>query len=315
MLKNIGKKIFGITIAAVMTFTMTAFAEEKAEVTGAVEGDREETAAEESYELADISTLPAQINIALFGLSADSEYDTNRTDSIIIVTIDNEHKQLKFTSILRDSKVPIEGHEPQKINAAYRYGGPDLALQTINENFHIELEDYITVNFEQFAKMVWLLGGVDIELSQAEVEWMEEFAPGYDYVVGMNHLDGWQALQYSRIRKIDSDSVRAQRQQAVLTELLGNVMELSLSDFVSMVTSFLDVVEATSLNIMDVITLATIPYSEYDIIYNRFPDADKELDLWGGIDDDHGEWVWIYDLDQAADRMNDIIYNEQPVQE
>lgn len=258
--------------------------------------------------------LPDRINVVLFGLSGENEYDTNRTDSIIIVTVDNEYKQLKFTSILRDIKAQIEGHEPQKINAANRYGGHELALQTLNQNFNLDLENYITVNFEQFADLVWILGGVNVELSEAEVAYMHEIAPGYDYVVGTNYLDGWQALQYSRIRKIDSDVVRSGRQRSVLKELVEHISTYDLKDFIALATSFLDIVEETSLTIADVAMLASIPYGEYDIINNHFPDVDKDIDVWGGTDE-HGEWVWTFDMDAASVRINDIINNKQPVED
>ncbi len=82
--------------------------------------------------------VPDRYNIVLFGLSFPDEADKDRSDSIILCTIDNVNKQLKFTSILRDTKADIEGHESQKINAAHRFGGPEFALDTINENFGSE---------------------------------------------------------------------------------------------------------------------------------------------------------------------------------
>ncbi|MBQ9031673.1 MAG: LCP family protein [Parasporobacterium sp.] len=261
--------------------------------------------------------LPDQINVVLFGLSGDNDgLDTNRTDSIIVITVDNAHKQLKFTSVLRDIKAAIEGHEPQKINAAYRYGGPDLALQTLNQNFGLNLKDYITVNFDQFAQIVWLLGGTEVELTAAEAEYLNEdsLIPAEDFEAGPRHLDGYETLEYCRIRKIDSDVQRSARQRGVLAYLLNKVTEMSLTEFSQMMTSFLSIVEATSLTPGSILTLCSIPYSEYEVINNHFPDADLDYGVSGGIDE-HGEWVWFMDLNQAAVRFQDIIANEQPVQE
>ena len=261
--------------------------------------------------------LPDRINIVLFGLSGDNDgLDTNRSDSIIVVTVDNEHKQLKFTSVLRDIKASIEGHEPQKINAAYRYGGPELALQTLNENFGLDLKDYITVDFDQFAQIVWTLGGTEVDLTAAEAEYLidDYLIPDTDFTEGLNYLDGYETLEYCRIRKIDSDVVRSERQRKVLTYLMHTVTSMNVMEFQELMVSFLDVVEATSLTPNSIMTLVSIPYNEYDIISNHFPDADLDQGVSGGIDE-HGEWVWWMDLDTAAVRFNDIIENEQPVQD
>ena len=261
-------------------------------------------------------SLPDRINLVLFGLSGDNDgLDTNRTDSIIVVTIDNENKQLKFTSVLRDLKAAIEGHEPQKINAAYRYGGPELALQTLNENFNLDLTEYITVNFEQFVDIINALGGADAVLTPAEVDYLNEDPyVGNEFSEGYHRLDGLQTLEYCRIRKIDSDVVRSARQRKILRGLVERLSGMNLIDLSNIMVSFLDIVEATSLNAPAVMTLVSIPYAEYEIINNHIPDADIEAYVEGGIDE-HGEWVWFTDLTSEAERFNDIVYNKQPAQE
>ena len=259
------------------------------------------------------SSLPAQINLVLFGLSGDNDgLDTNRTDSIIVVTVDNEHKQLKLTSVLRDIKAQIEGHEPQKINAAYRYGGPELALQTLNENFGLELKDYITVTFWNFAYIVDCFGGVHVDLTQEEADYLnqDEYV-GEDFTAGPRILDGTETLEYCRIRKIDSDVQRSARQRKVLADMLKTMLSMNPAELLSRVQEFLGGVEDTSLTLPGVRTLLSIPYDEYEIINNHFPDADLDVDVSGGIDE-HGEWVWFMDLDAAKVRFNDIIKNEQP---
>ena len=290
-----------LTGLLVILGTAPAFAEE----TGVV-AERDTTA-----------SLPDRINIVLFGLSGDNEgLDTNRSDSIIVVTVDNQYKQLKFTSVLRDIKANIEGHEPQKINAAYRYGGPELAIQTLNENFGLNLKDYITVDFDQFAQIVWTLGGTQVELTEEEAAYLNDdyLIPAEDFEAGLTDLDGYETLEYCRIRKIDSDVQRSERQRKVLTYLMKTVTSMDVMEFQELMVSFLDIVEDTSLTPRSIMTLVSIPYDEYDIISNHFPDADIDPDVSGGIDE-HGEWVWFMDLDAAAVRFVDIVENEQPVQE
>lgn len=260
--------------------------------------------------------LPDRINIVLFGLSGDNNgLDTNRTDSIIVVTIDNQYKQIKLTSVLRDLKAEIEGHDPQKINAAYRYGGAELAIQTLNEDFNLNLQDYITVDWGPFIDIVNAFGGVDVNLTAAETQYLNEDEviaeiSGFQFTEGPMHIWGLETLEYCRIRKIDSDVVRSSRQRKVLQDLLMTAMSMDNTDFSNLALSFLDVVTETSLTPADVQTLVSIPYDEYEFINNHFPDADLDGDVTGGIDE-HGEWVWWADFDIMSARFHDIIYNQQ----
>ena len=217
--------------------------------------------------------------------------------------------------MLRDIKASIEGHEPQKINAAYRYGGPELALQTLNENFNLNLKDYITCTFWNFEYIVDCLGGVHVDLTQEEADYMnwDEYV-GEDFVAGPRLLNGTETLEYCRIRKIDSDVQRSARQRKVLLDLMDTVTTMNPEEARALMNVFVHGVESTSLTPAAVITLLSIPYREYEIINNHFPDADLDSDVWGGIDE-HGEWVWFMDLEAAGVRFNDIINNQQPAQE
>lgn len=118
-------------------------------------------------------------NIALFGVdSRNGEMlDGNRSDVIMILTVDNRHGKIKMTSILRDSELPIEGEDTNgnylnytgKINEAYYYGGPELAIRTLNQNFGLDIRDYVTINFANLAAIVDAFGGVDITMTAEEV--------------------------------------------------------------------------------------------------------------------------------------------------
>ena len=109
-------------------------------------------------------------NIALFGVDArEEDDDTGRSDSLMILTVDKRHNKLKLTSILRDSEVQIEGYGSDKITHAYAYGGPELAIKTLNQNFYLDIQDYVTVNFFQMAKIVDAFGGVDLTITEDEM--------------------------------------------------------------------------------------------------------------------------------------------------
>ncbi len=117
-------------------------------------------------------------NIAVFGVDARNDSFSGQSDVIMILTVDNKHEKLKMTSILRDTKVPIEGesltgeyidHWETKINAAYEEGGPELAIRTLNRNFGLNIYDYVTVNFSNMAAIVDAFDGVDVQLTAEEV--------------------------------------------------------------------------------------------------------------------------------------------------
>ena len=170
-------------------------------------------------------------NILLLGLDATHE-NTRRSDAIIIATLGRG--RVRLTSVLRDTLLDIPGHGPGKLNAAYAYGGPWLVARTLNESLKLNIVHYIAVDYTALVRIVDALGGVDIEITQAEMtkingdidarrdRWR---ALGYDAPNlsdwGANtHLDGVQALTYARIRKLDSDFVRASRQRRLLEALL-----------------------------------------------------------------------------------------------
>ena len=108
-------------------------------------------------------------NIALFGLDARENEDVGRSDALMILTIDQRHGKLKITSILRDSEVNIDGYGSDKITHAYAYGGPELAIKTLNQNYNLDIEDYVTVNFIQMAEIVDAFGGVEINVTDDEM--------------------------------------------------------------------------------------------------------------------------------------------------
>ena len=176
--------------------------------------------------------LPEDVaNVLLLGLDAAHE-NTRRSDSIIIASIGRGRLQL--TSVLRDTLLAIPDRGTGKLNAAYAYGGPWLVARTLNENLKLNIVHYIAVDYAALVRIVEALGGVDIEISQAEMakinsdigarrdRWRSLGYDAPDLVDwGANtHLDGVQALTYARIRKLDSDFVRAGRQRALLSALL-----------------------------------------------------------------------------------------------
>lgn len=255
-------------------------------------------------------------NIAFFGVDTRDNTDTGRSDAILILSADLIHGNVKMTSILRDSKVPIDGHGETKINHAYAYGGPELAVKTLNQVFKLNMKEYATVNFEQLVDIVDAVGGVTITITDEEMStiniMMDEAFPDGEHLTSSGRvlLNGQQAICYSRIRKIDTDNARAGRQQEILNAIFESLKGMSKLEYPKFVRRFSAIVE-TSLSTADIMKLAPLMVRDFAIVQNTIPDENYETDLSGGTDSD-GVWYWHYDLDAAAERLHSIIYEENP---
>lgn len=172
-------------------------------------------------------------NIALFGVDsrANELHEKTRTDCIIIASINNKTKDVKLASIYRDTFVYIKDHGYTKINHAYAYGGPELALSTINKNFDLNVTDFVTVNFSVLTKVIDLLGGVDIEITADELDYVNAYAKDVAKIngtttkkipsAGMQTLTGIQATGYCRVRYTSGgDFTRSQRQRTVMNQIV-----------------------------------------------------------------------------------------------
>ena len=240
-------------------------------------------------------------NIAFFGIDAE-DGQAGRSDAIIILTIDSTHKKLKLTSIMRDSYVNIEGHGMDKINHAYAFGGPELAIQTINTNFGLNIEDFVSVNFSSLPKIIDLLGGVDINITAEEVPHIQ----GID-IEGPHTLTGEQALSYSRIRyATGGDFVRTDRQRTVLNSLLSKFSQMPVTSYPELISTILPHVK-TSMNTSDILSLATKSASLVDtgLKQDRYPhDEDAKGIMLDGI------YYLSFDLDKVKKEMMDYIFDD-----
>ncbi len=183
--------------------------------------DLEEVVVDES----NLSSDSSIINILIVGADKrESWSETGRSDCVMIGTIDKKHKRLKLVSLMRDMYIDIPNHGKDKFNAAYSYGGISLLYQTIAYNFDIQLDGYVLVDFAAFRNVIHELGGVDVELTEAEAEYLvKAYKHGAvaKVVPGMQTLTGAQALAYTRIRQdAAADFGRTQRQRTVMQAIL-----------------------------------------------------------------------------------------------
>ena len=180
------------------------------------------------------------INILLIGQDAREGEEQARSDSMILCTYSKSTREVIMTSFLRDLYVPIPGHGGNRINAAYAFGGTPLLKKTISQNFGVSIDGSIEVDFTHFSEIVDRLGGVEIELRQDEAEVINQ-QTGSDLTEGMQWLDGFQALTYSRIRSldIDGDFSRTNRQRKVINAMLDSLRGSSITELTPVIGEIL----------------------------------------------------------------------------
>ena len=189
-------------------------------------------------------------NIAIFGVdSRDNNLEKgNRSDCIIIASINNNTKDVKLISVYRDTYVQIDGHGLDKITHAYSYGSAQLAINTLNKNFDLNIKEFVTVNFDSVAEAVDELGGVNVNItSQEELKYLNSYIDETAKVTGLSNarvagignqnLNGVQAVAYSRIRyTAGGDYKRTERMRTVIQAMFAKLKTKSIGE----INNFMD---------------------------------------------------------------------------
>lgn len=254
---------------------------------------------ESSYADGELLQNSKVLNVMLFGEDNSGSDQYGRSDTMIMLSIDNIHKKLKMTSFQRDTYVYIPGYGYNKINASYTYGGPTLSIQTIEANFGIKIDRYAVVDFSSFKKIIDTLGGVDIELTQDEIEYInyqmyknkqsDQWSTITDSP-GIVHLNGQEALWYARNRGlsigedgneigIDGDDwSRTSKQRKLLETIFESMKDADLGQIVSIVSSVGPLV-TTNFKKDEITALVShsLTYLDYDIVQFYIPSGDN----WG----------------------------------
>ena len=258
------------------------------------------------------------VNILLLG--TDTKYLEYRqgkygnSDSMIVLSINLATKEAKLTSFMRDLWVEIHGlNEGKKLNAACMYGGPGLTMRTINESFGLNLQYYVLANLSSMAEIIDLLGGLDLDITEAELTALNKglfdlsplsgMEPLDEYGSGV-HLNGNQAVAYARIRRIDSDYKRTERQRYVLTAIAKRLQQEDAGTIVSVVMKLLECVE-TNMNFTQLMTIAGVGLQmNMDSIQQfRIPaDNTYKSGTYDGI------WAIKADLDANKKQLHKFIY-------
>lgn len=238
-------------------------------------------------------------NIALFGIDAE-DGKTGRSDSIMILTVDTQNKKLKLTSIMRDSYVNIAGHGYDKINHAYAFGGPELSIKTLNENFDLNIKEFMAVNFTSMPAIIDKLGGIDINITDEEIQYI----PGISSP-GIYKLNGKQALAYARIRyATGGDYKRTERHRTVLNAIFNEMKSKSVSEYPSLASTFLPYI-STNISSNDMLSLigdiGTLMTGNLE--QNRFPtDKQGEGKMINGI------YYMTFDIEEVKNSLHQYIF-------
>ena len=255
------------------------------------------------------------INIALFGLDAPNG-EVGRSDADLILTIDKKHHKLKLTSIMRDSYVDVKDHGMTKLTHAYAYGGPELALNTINTNFDLAIDKFITVNFTSLPKVIDKLGGVDINLTAGDLKYMNGYIKNLDDInktdspdinsTGMHHLDGTQALAYCRIRYDGGDQRRTERQRTVLQAVFKKMKDTPVTQYPAILNELLPLV-TTNISANEFISLGK---DIADTGATQFEDLKVPCDKHEDGKMINGVYYMTYDLKAETKELHKFIYEQ-----
>ena len=225
-------------------------------------------------------------NILLIGSDARKTNEVGRSDAMMILTIDDKNKAIKLTSLARDTLVKIPGYDYEKLTHAYAYGKEKLLLDTIEYNFKIKINDYVSINFNSFIELVDSLGGIEVDINESDISHLNDVIansfkvssskyneePQYIRNSGKQLLNGYQTLAYARIRKLDTIYNRDERQRHVLNSIANKLSNMPVSSYPSIVNSILPYVDI-NMSIPKMIELAikSKKLYNYDIKQLEFP--------------------------------------------
>lgn len=247
-------------------------------------------------------------NILLIGTDErDEEFTRSRADSMMILSINSRENTLRLVSLERAIGVSIPDVGDDWLTHVFAYGGPELLLQTIRSYFKVDVSRYVRVNFYVFETAITDIGGVDIDLTEAEAEWMNNIAREDKFEEGINRFDGPTALQYARIRQLDSDWHRIERQRKVIQAAIDQALTLSLDKIDLLADKLLPMIDTNLTNgeitslLMEIPTLAGVQAQQMTL---------PAEDTYWSQTLDNGRVVVACDFEQNAEILDMFLTGE-----
>lgn len=254
-------------------------------------------------------------NVALFGVdSRDGNLGKgNRTDCIIVASLNNETKEIKMVSVYRDTLLDLSEGTYQKCNAAYSYGGPVMAINMLNMNLDLDIQDYVTVDFGAISDAIDLLGGVEIDVTDEEAKYLNKYLQETANSAGKEAhfldsgghllLDGAQATTYARIRSTaGGDFTRTERQRLVIEKMFEKALTADLGTINAIIDAVFPQV-STSFTLQEILTYASA-YSQYTLGDNIGFPIDQTTDTLSGL----GSIVIPQDLVSNVTQLHEFLF-------
>ncbi len=191
-------------------------------------------------------------NLLLVGVDTDDAALRGRSDTMLLASFNARTGEMRLISFMRDTYVKIPGKGHNKLNAAYAYGGAELLMETLETNFGVTVDGYLAVNYALMVELVDAIGGIEMTVSEDELPKLNGILEYYNYQRGVEEsqgrlekagthvLTGLQTMSYARIRKLDSDFVRVQRQQKVILAIYEKVCSMDLGTLTNIVLAYMD---------------------------------------------------------------------------
>lgn len=270
----------------------------------------------ESEETVEYRTVEGITNVLLLGVDGiDFDAADQRSDSMIIATLDSNNKKIKLTSLYRDALVYIPGYGENKMNASFSLGGPELVMETIKYNYDINIEKYVMINFVGFEAIIDQIGGIEIDVQEYQLnelnKYIGEATGGNDCPVeepGLQTLNGKQALSYARIRKgVGDDYERTERQREVIFKVAEKLQKTKPIKYLGIATKMLDYLR-TNIDLYECLDLAYTVFKFPSLVTEQLsipvPELSEDVKI-DGIG-----WVISMDRYENAEILNDFIFND-----
>ncbi|MDD2213654.1 MAG: LCP family protein [Oscillospiraceae bacterium] len=288
---------------------------------GDVEGDGGvvKVYAPSDYPIQAVDQMDSQVtNILIFGVDSRGEDDTtSRSDSMMVMSLNRKTKSVKLTSLMRDTQVTISGYEDEatKLNAAYAYGGVGLMINTINQNYQLDIQKFMMFDFWSAADLIDQVGGIELDITEEELPYVNDNMVEVNRISGLADDDGAlaaagtqtvtgkQAIAWARIRSIGNDQGRTARQRTVVIKMLEKFSAQSLPEKLSTVNEGLGHIE-TNLTQADMLSLGL---KNINLLGNfeqmRIPED-------GYYQTNEDNWNMIVDWDSELPRLHDFIFED-----
>ena len=242
-------------------------------------------------------------NILLLGTDR-MEDGIQRSDTMMLVSIDRKNKKLRLVSFLRDLYLEIPTVGKDKLNASFSNGGPALTMQTIENNFRVNVDRFVQIDVDSFAEVIDRMGGIDVVVNQAEADEMNR-VKDCNFSAGKNHMRGTLAVYYARMRAIDSDFGRTGRQRQVIRCMIDKLKALNPVELTGVMYDYMQYV-TTNLSDPELLSLASgaVGIMGYPIETMHVPNTDTYQNLTL----DNGAKVLDADLEKNSAMLREFLY-------